>query len=324
MIANQKHSSDSIASEQEVIRYTKILAQAFGLNEQNAEVYKKRVKRLERNVKFLETELEDLDECVDSETVVNLIHEIVPLLIGKKGPKGAVHKGFSYSSESSKDSDSVEIIEEYYSKLKECNLSKDYPEWLLKNLFFRGLSPEDILKVRLDGLQALALDDIVERLNNCHDLQEFHFAEARRITDKSISCILNSCPNLRNLDISYSKGDVKDASMLIQRCLSIEYLDFAGVMAFRNDALIVAIIRGSPNLRHLEIGHNDIESSGSEAESESEPSSSESDDEVAYDNDVPPPMIMGTAETPNDFITAFNDYLRQAGGAQNIISMFLS
>src|ERR1044072_302018 len=56
-------------------------------------------------------------------------------------------------------------VKEYYSKLKECNLSKDYPEWLLKNLFFRGLSPEDILKVRLDGLQALALDDIVERLS---------------------------------------------------------------------------------------------------------------------------------------------------------------
>ena len=55
-------------------------------------------------------------------------------------------------------------VKEYYSKLKECNLSKDYPEWLLKNLFFRGLSPEDILKVHLDELQALALDDIVERL----------------------------------------------------------------------------------------------------------------------------------------------------------------
>ncbi|RGB22272.1 hypothetical protein C1646_776375 [Rhizophagus diaphanus] len=56
-------------------------------------------------------------------------------------------------------------VKEYYSKLKECNLSKDYPEWLLKKLFFRGLSPEDILKVRLDGLQAFALDDIVERLS---------------------------------------------------------------------------------------------------------------------------------------------------------------
>src|ERR1041385_1288620 len=103
MIADQKHSSDSIASEQEVIRYTKKLAQIFGLNEQNAEVYsalsgenralkkqledyhsqhntlEKRVKRLERDVKSLETELEDLDECVDRETVVDLIHEIALL-----------------------------------------------------------------------------------------------------------------------------------------------------------------------------------------------------------------------------------------------------
>ena len=34
-----KHPSDSTSSEQEVIRYTKKLAQIFGLNEQNAEVY---------------------------------------------------------------------------------------------------------------------------------------------------------------------------------------------------------------------------------------------------------------------------------------------
>ncbi len=39
MVTNQKHSSDSIASEQEVIKNTKILAQTFGLNERNAEVY---------------------------------------------------------------------------------------------------------------------------------------------------------------------------------------------------------------------------------------------------------------------------------------------
>ncbi|GBC10287.1 hypothetical protein RclHR1_00950024 [Rhizophagus clarus] len=86
----------NIASEQEVIRYMKILAQAFGLNEQNAELYsalssenralkkqledyhsqhktlEKRVKRLEKNVKSLETKLEDLNECVDRETVVDL------------------------------------------------------------------------------------------------------------------------------------------------------------------------------------------------------------------------------------------------------------
>jgi len=39
MVTDQKHSSDSITSEQEVIKNTKILAQTFGLNERNAEVY---------------------------------------------------------------------------------------------------------------------------------------------------------------------------------------------------------------------------------------------------------------------------------------------
>ena len=38
MVTDQKHSSD-ISSEQEVIRHTKKLAQTFGLNEQNAEIY---------------------------------------------------------------------------------------------------------------------------------------------------------------------------------------------------------------------------------------------------------------------------------------------
>ena len=107
MVTNQNHSSDT-SREQEVIRYTKILAQAFGLDKQNAEVYsalsgenralkkqledyhsqhntlKKRVKRLERDVKSLEAELEVLDECVDRKTLVDIIYEIVPLLIGKK------------------------------------------------------------------------------------------------------------------------------------------------------------------------------------------------------------------------------------------------
>src|SRR5581483_1308772 len=56
-------------------------------------------------------------------------------------------------------------VKEYYSKLKECNLSKDYPEQLLKNLFLRGLSPENAFKVLLDGLEVLTLDEIVERLS---------------------------------------------------------------------------------------------------------------------------------------------------------------
>src|SRR6266498_562731 len=126
MVANQKHLSD-ISSEQEVIKRTGIIAKLLGLDEQNLKVYnvlsgkigvlakkldnyhseynslKKTVKRLEKDVKFLETEY--LDECIDRKTVVDLIHEIVPSLIGKKD------KDSCYSSESSEDSDSVEIIE---------------------------------------------------------------------------------------------------------------------------------------------------------------------------------------------------------------------
>ena len=136
MVTDQKHSSDA-SSEQEVIRYTEKLAQAFGLNEQNAEMYstlsgenralKKQLEdynfeyiKLKRKVNLLEAEVEDLneyveqDECVDRKTVVDLIHEIVPSLIGKKGPKGAVHKASCcsfYSSDSSEESNLVEIIE---------------------------------------------------------------------------------------------------------------------------------------------------------------------------------------------------------------------
>ena len=53
-------------------------------------------------------------------------------------------------------------VKEYYSKLKECNLSKNYSEWLLKNLFLRELSPENAFKVLLGGLEVLALDEIVK------------------------------------------------------------------------------------------------------------------------------------------------------------------
>jgi hypothetical protein len=44
--------------------------------EDQHEKLKKKVKRLEVDVGFLETELEELDECVDKETVIDLIHEI--------------------------------------------------------------------------------------------------------------------------------------------------------------------------------------------------------------------------------------------------------
>src|SRR6266513_1464719 len=129
MVTDQKHSSDA-SSEQEVIRYTEKLAQAFGLNEKNEEMYstlsgenralKKQLEnhnfeyiKLKRKVNLLEAEVEDLneyveqDECVDRKTVVDLIHEIVLSLIGKKGKASCCS---FYLSDSSEESDSVKII----------------------------------------------------------------------------------------------------------------------------------------------------------------------------------------------------------------------
>ena len=68
-------------------------ARLFGLDEQNARAYKalsgqiwaleKRLEdyrfeyvKLKRKVNLLEAELDDLDECVDRETVVDLIKEL--------------------------------------------------------------------------------------------------------------------------------------------------------------------------------------------------------------------------------------------------------
>ena len=100
-LTDQKHSSDT-SSEQEVIRYTKILAQAFGLNEQNAEVYsilssenralakrldhycsqhrklKKRVKLLEERVKWLDDNVDELftmEHCNCSKESINTSSE---------------------------------------------------------------------------------------------------------------------------------------------------------------------------------------------------------------------------------------------------------
>jgi len=55
--------------------------------------------------------------------------------------------------------------QKFYLKLKEYNICIDYPKELLKNLFLRGLLPENEIKVFMDSLQMLALDKIMKRLS---------------------------------------------------------------------------------------------------------------------------------------------------------------
>src|SRR6266496_1927342 len=126
MVTNQKHSSDSALSEQEVIRRTEKTARLFGLDEQNTRAYKvlsrqiwaleKRLEdyhfeyvKLKRKVNLLEAELDDLDKCVDRETVVDLIQELALSPNIKKLPKkGKVNLATVdfYESSSSEESES--------------------------------------------------------------------------------------------------------------------------------------------------------------------------------------------------------------------------
>src|SRR5277367_3852371 len=98
MVTDQNHSSDS----------SEIRALKKQLEDYHSQhiTLERRVKRLERDVGSLKIELEDLDECVDRETVVDLIHEIA------LSPNIKKCKGSSYSSESSEESDSVEMVRE--------------------------------------------------------------------------------------------------------------------------------------------------------------------------------------------------------------------
>jgi len=56
-------------------------------------------------------------------------------------------------------------VKDFYSKLEECNKSFGYSEKFLKCALLKGLSPENKIKVLMDGLQALALDEILESLS---------------------------------------------------------------------------------------------------------------------------------------------------------------
>src|SRR6266516_844165 len=133
MVTNQKHSSDSIASEQEVIRHTKKLAQIFGLNEQNAEVYsalssenralekrlddyysqnnelKKEVKRLG---KYIKGRVDCLNDDVDELFAMECCNCSKESINSSSAPNIKKGKSSFYSSDSSEESDLVETVRE--------------------------------------------------------------------------------------------------------------------------------------------------------------------------------------------------------------------
>jgi hypothetical protein len=72
------------------------------------EEYHSQHNTLERRVKRLERDVKALDDCADTDTVVDLIQEIVLLLVREKSL--IKNNPSSYSSEYSKESDSAGAI----------------------------------------------------------------------------------------------------------------------------------------------------------------------------------------------------------------------
>ncbi|CAJ0647498.1 7374_t:CDS:2 [Entrophospora sp. SA101] len=199
-------------------------------------------------------------------------------------------RGFGYKA--------LIMVAKSYPNLKYLNLRDN------KLITDKGLSTIAQLCYKLEYLnisfcKSITDESLIKIAESCQNLEEFYFSEARWITDKSISCVINQCPKLRCLDIAFSRGKIEDTSLLTRRSLSMEYLDFSGVMAYLNDDFIVAIIRSSPNLKHF-----DISEYCDWPDSETDSSNSDPEDE-------PPPLIRGSI-SPDFFITELNNYLRQA------------
>ncbi|CAI2201668.1 12165_t:CDS:2, partial [Funneliformis geosporum] len=81
---------------------------------------------------------------------------------------------------------------------------------------------------------------LIKIADSCQALQEFHFACAHLISERFISHILNSCPNLQRFSIPSScrrknRCDILVKKLLtvekylnVEKHLSVEYLDFGG------------------------------------------------------------------------------------------------
>ncbi|RIA91008.1 hypothetical protein C1645_822582 [Glomus cerebriforme] len=259
MVADQNHSPDSIHSEQEVIRHTENIAKLLGLDEQNVE--------LKRRVNSLKTEIEDLDKCVDRETIVNLIHEIVPLLIGKKVTVKALIDPKSYYSSISKT----------LAKKMDLYISKEY------------------------GSRYPAVRDLGIGPTNA-DTANFV------VVDKpEYDLVLG---NVWLMYTGYAIDRHQNPPIYINKPKEIEEQE--------REKIQYHFMRNLDLSEYYNSEYTETESEYSSSEEESE------NEEVAYNNNAPPPIIMGMADTLNDFVITFNDYLRQADGAQNIIFTFLS
>ncbi|GET01094.1 hypothetical protein GLOIN_2v1876937 [Rhizophagus clarus] len=112
--------------------------------------------------------------------------------------------------------------------------------------------------------QGITDRSLIKIADSCQALQEFHFACAHLISERFISHILNSCPNLRRFSIPGScrrenRCDILVEKLLtvekhlnVEKHLSVEYLDF-GRCVYVTETSICNAIHSCPNLQHLNL-----------------------------------------------------------------------
>ena len=136
---------------------------------------------------------------------------------------------------------------------------------------------------------------LTEITNSCHKLEYLNISNHTEFSETSICNVIRSCPRLQQLELRYCEITDITIKEIARSCLNLKYLNLSGCYNISKEAIDQLV--------------SDIHVKSS-------------------------PMIMGTADTPNDFITAFSDYLRQASNVQistsasasnnNFISAFLN
>ncbi|PKY62089.1 RNI-like protein [Rhizophagus irregularis] len=111
--------------------------------------------------------------------------------------------------------------------------------------------------------------------NSCHKLEYLNISRCTEFSETSMCNVIRSCPRLQQLDLSYCGITDKTIEEIARSCPKLKYLNLEGCYKISKEA-IDQLVSLNPDI-HVETT----------------------------------PMIMGTADNPNDFITAFTDYLTQ-------------
>ncbi|PKK64345.1 hypothetical protein RhiirC2_787643 [Rhizophagus irregularis] len=162
-------------------------------------------------------------------------------------------------------------VKNVYSKLKECNKSFGHSKEFLKYVLLKGLLSKNKIKVCIDGLEVLVLDEIVERIslehsfaenneglyaivNSYHKLECLNISKCTEFSETSICNIIRFCSKLQHLSLSFCKTtDIVTIKEIAGSCFNLKYLNLEGCSTLSNNGVLDVIHELA---RHLGIPHD--------------------------------------------------------------------